>query len=158
LVLDLTRFAGLPEANSPFLKGAIQREAQWQFLVRFREEISKPIFDFNSHLDYVPTQVVAEFLTTKLVVEVGSEQRKIDGIVYGSAQKPGGKNLALFGDAARVLTNEPERVAGEPPDPFEATLGWASTSVAGPPALKVSPKDVEQRRVHGVTIDAEGDL
>ena len=50
-------------------------------------ELSKPIDkDGREHTDYVPTQVLAEYIKTK----------NIHGIIYESSRKLDGKNIALF--------------------------------------------------------------
>jgi hypothetical protein len=59
-----------------------------KFLRMFLKDMSVPIRpDDSDHIDYVPTQVVAEFLKHELGV---------DGIVYSSVKNPGGKCVALF--------------------------------------------------------------
>jgi hypothetical protein len=55
-------------------------------LKEFADEIAQPIRGEDAAVDYVPTQVLAEFLRT----------RGYDGIRYGSAKRQRGINLVLF--------------------------------------------------------------
>lgn len=59
------------------------------FLNGFIKEISKPIDDNAKDYQYVPTQIIAEFLKLHL---------ELDGIIYPSSIYPSGKNYVLFGD------------------------------------------------------------
>lgn len=63
------------------------------FLNHIAEEISKPIQrDDKIHINYIPTQVVTEFVRSKLTAE-GS---RIDGIKYQSAAHPGNASYVMF--------------------------------------------------------------
>jgi hypothetical protein len=68
--------------------------APTDFLDGLREDIAAPVFphDDNS-LAYVPTQVVSEFLKHRFVDKSG---KHIDGIVYPSTKRAGGRNIVLF--------------------------------------------------------------
>lgn len=84
-VIDLTRIP----SNSFWMKG-------WQenkFLHQFNREITKPtdIEDLN-HLQYVPTQVITEYIRYMLVDKEGNH---VDGIIYGSS-KTKERNIVLF--------------------------------------------------------------
>lgn len=70
-----------------------------RFLHRLADDISRPIArDDRVHIEYVPTQVVTEFLrTTKL-----PEGVKLDGIRYRSSRRDGGISLVLFADRRNV--------------------------------------------------------
>jgi hypothetical protein len=100
-VLDTTRFSGKPKAANMYKPGALQQAAQWNFMRSFMEQISKPVKRDDEHLDYIPTQAVAEYLAYHHEVRVEGEARKIDAIIYASAQNNGeGKNIAIFGAAS----------------------------------------------------------
>ena len=101
-VLDMTRFSEPPRALNLFNKDHIRRLAQWHFLQRFRVEIAKPIKPDAEHLDYVPTQAVAEYLSKVFTVRMGKERRPIDAVIFQSAQRPQGSNIVLLGDAAQI--------------------------------------------------------
>ncbi len=90
-ILDLTH---LPAEPSIFDEARRPERESLLFLERFVEEISQPVRkDAREHIDYVPSQVVCEYLA--LVFRV-SRNRSLDGIVYPSAVRPGGRNLVLF--------------------------------------------------------------
>jgi len=105
-VLDTTCFEGYAKSIDIFNEEQIRRFSQWTFLQVFMEEIAKPILPSDEHLDYIPTQAVAEFLNTQPVARNDTNQAiKIDALIYNSSQRRGGKNIALFGNASRVAGN-----------------------------------------------------
>lgn len=109
VVLDTTRFAAPPKELNLFARDHVRRLGQWRFMQRFMAEIAKPISPGDEHLDYVPTQVVAEFLNRIHEVRIGKQVRPIEGILYRSAQHPEGVNIVMLGDAAVVKDAEPPR-------------------------------------------------
>ncbi|AGI65957.1 hypothetical protein OAN307_c01900 [Octadecabacter antarcticus 307] len=102
LVLDTTKFTGRPKAINIFTPTYATRMRLWKFMTTFMNEIARPCLPDDEHLDYVPTQVVSEYLTHLHKVKRGDKQMTIDAIIYGSAQNGKGKNIAIFGDAAVV--------------------------------------------------------
>lgn len=68
----------------------------------FASEISQPILPGDEHLEYVPAQVVAEYLTSTPLRWRGTEVTP-DEIIFRSAQRNGGKNIAVMGDAALII-------------------------------------------------------
>ena len=63
------------------------------FLNHVREEISKPVQrNDRSHIDYIPTQVITEFVRSQLI---GLDTR-VDGIKYWSAVHPGHASYVIF--------------------------------------------------------------
>lgn len=108
VVLDTTRFSGRPKAINIFAKTYITRMKLWKFMATFMNEISMPCLPDDEYLDYVPTQVVSEYLTHLHEISRGGAARTIDAIIYRSAQNGSGKNIAIFGNAAVVkgATNE----------------------------------------------------
>ena len=107
-VLDMTRFRKRPKQLDPFAKDHVRRLTQWRFMQRFRREISKPILKTDEHIDYVPTQAVAEYLNAVHEVRMGEDKIHVDAIIFNSAQRPDGRNIVVLGDAAFI-----ERVQGE---------------------------------------------
>lgn len=101
-ILDMTRFTNDVANRSIFSPVRQKRLDQWRFMQVFQEEITRPILPDDEVLDYVPTQAVSEFIHVALAAEAKSTSSRIDGIIYGSAQRPGGRNIALFGEAALV--------------------------------------------------------
>jgi RES domain-containing protein len=90
-VLDLTK---LPAAPSVFTEDEYGTRETIAFLERFIETITAPVTrDGREHIDYVPSQVVSEFLAQVLETDDG---KKLDGVVYPSAVLPGGRNLVIF--------------------------------------------------------------
>lgn len=100
-VLDTTRFVGKPKFTDMYKPGAVQVAAQWNFMRSFMRQISKPVRPGEEHLDYIPTQAVAEYLAYHHEVKVDGHTRKIEAIVYASAQNNReGKNIAILGPAS----------------------------------------------------------
>lgn len=58
------------------------------FIKAFITDISKPINESDTLLEYVPTQIMAEYIWS-----LG-----YDGFIFDSSQNKGGENLVLFGD------------------------------------------------------------
>jgi hypothetical protein len=66
------------------------------FLRHFVEEIAKPfVRDDHIHIEYVPTQIVTEWLRTHFDPGPGEP---LVGVLYGSSRNPEGVNAALFID------------------------------------------------------------
>ena len=108
-VLDTTRFHVPIKDSSPFYKKYFEKLQQWQFMQQFMYEISKPVLPTDEHIDYIPTQAVAEFLLNNENLKLKDANIKIEGIIYPSAQYPNGKNIAFLGDAALVKTELPDK-------------------------------------------------
>ena len=138
LVLDTTGFSGKPKSIDIFAKTHIKRMRLWKFMTKFMSEIAQPCLPDSEHLDYVPTQVVSEYLTHlhKLPRRYG---RTIDGIIYRSAQNGDGKNIAIFGDAGMVQKADQHRFRR-----FRSS-----------PGLKYVEGSATSREIKGVMHDAE---
>lgn len=100
LVLDLV---ALPTPPSIFDSAQRHLRRPLMFLTEFAEQVSKPLTDRGrEHIDYVPTQVVAEFLRVAFHAELGPVQ----GIRYSSGQHQGGVCVALFVPHDRCVESE----------------------------------------------------
>jgi len=108
-VLDTTCFSGAPKPLSLFAKDHIRRMGQWRFMRRFMQEIAQPISPRDVHLDYIPTQAVAEYLVHHHEFTLKRRKVKIEAIIYQSAQHPAGKNMAILGEASTVGLVEDEQ-------------------------------------------------
>jgi hypothetical protein len=122
-VLDTTRFQAPPKELNIFAPDHIRRAAQWRFMCRFMDEIGQPISPTDEHLDYIPTQAVAEYLLHHHAFSFAGRSGKIEAIIYRSAQNPTGKNIAVLGEAALVgLLDKDEPAQAGPPVPYAAWL------------------------------------
>lgn len=89
LVLDL---ATMPDPPSIFDSERALRRPLY-FLADFAADISQPLEALGrEHVDYVPTQVVAEFLRLSFVSELGP----VAGVRYRSVRHDGGTCVVLF--------------------------------------------------------------
>jgi len=59
---------------------------QQQFIKEFLQDISKPIKDNDQYLEYIPTQIMAEYIW----------HLDIDGFLFDSSQNKNGVNLVIF--------------------------------------------------------------
>lgn len=75
-VLDLTRLSEV-RTGSLFHPNYQDKAARRAFLAQFHSRIAKPIQPHEEHLEYVPTQAVAQYVANVL---------KLDGILFASAQ------------------------------------------------------------------------
>lgn len=92
LVADLTK---LPPIPSIFDSGQRNEREALLFLREFTRQISRPVKkDGTEHIDYVPSQVVCEYLAQ--VFEIDSSGKRLEGIVFPSSIKPGCHNIVLF--------------------------------------------------------------
>jgi hypothetical protein len=100
-LLDLTWFLEGGSAGSPFDDDHQENAEFIRFLRRFTRIVSSPVLPGANVIDYVPTQVAAEFFNV-----VG----KFDGILYSSslltrsdaAERHADTNIALFDGAAII--------------------------------------------------------
>ena len=146
-VLDTTRFSAPIKEASVFNKSYEQRVSQWEFMQEFMKQIAKPISPGDTHLDYIPTQAVAEYLVQKHKFKRDGNNVSIEGLIFNSAQRSGSKNIVLFGDAAHaVLTDEETAIDKErnKEAQFNVWYEYWSNSSQKPlsPALKVDLNSV----------------
>ena len=96
------------------------------FLKRLVDEISRPVMPKEEEREYLPTQVVAEYLANKVTP-------RLDGIIFPSSQtNSAGRNLVLFNHACGVKVysqplNDESRVALT--HRFPEGDGWADVRV-----------------------------
>jgi hypothetical protein len=158
-VLDTTLFVDRPGAVNLFAAGALKRKRQWAFMQTFMEEIGQPVFPGDEHLQYLPTQAVAEFLNRRFKVKFAGERRAIDAVIFRSAQRPEGRNIVILGNAALVevdaakYPDEPGKLIGfKDDDDFEFWFENELESVRADkkPGLRVEPETVRWTQIDGV--------
>jgi hypothetical protein len=99
-VIDLTLLNDFSSKLDIFEKNYDKLAPIYQFLKRFHEEISKPILPSDEQLQYIPTQVISEYLEQ-------SFKPKVNGIIYRSAQSKNGKNIVLFNSSSMIMYKTP---------------------------------------------------
>lgn len=98
-VIDLTALPSMPSVFDLERKDAREKAL---FIHEFVETISVPVTkDGREHIDYVPSQVVCEYLAQ--VFDAGKDTR-LAGLIYPSAVKAGGKNLVVFPEDRYLAT------------------------------------------------------
>lgn len=165
-VLDLTAFDRHPPSGSLFRPGYNEERLRWRFLQSFHQEITQPIPPGSESIEYVPTQVIAEYLHAHL---------GFDGVIYRSAQvgvtdsdieeppatPPELRNLALFGADGLIEGLEGEHEEADPTGDRELERflgGWENTTrdernVRSTPVLKRYDSPPQVLRVRKIEYD-----
>jgi hypothetical protein len=90
-VLDLAELPAIPSVFDADCRHLIE---PLRFLHVFVDEVRKPIRrDEYEHVEYVPTQIVAEYFRHLYERQTGE---RVDGIAYRSAIAADGSNVVLF--------------------------------------------------------------
>ena len=106
-ILDLTRIPRTPSIFEP-ISDTLEYDPRPPliFLNYFAAELSMPITgDRSIHVEYVPPQVVTEFVRT----EFRHEGLALDGIRYQSARHQGKASLVLFASQANLADSKDAR-------------------------------------------------
>jgi hypothetical protein len=101
-VVDLDKLPSVPSLFDDELRGM-----RWviQFLRDFREELIRPVQpDSSVHIEYVPTQIVTEYLR----LWFPADGETIDGVVYTSSRAADGRCVVLFVDNERCIEAKQE--------------------------------------------------
>jgi hypothetical protein len=107
LILDLTNVPRVPSIFEG-LSDTAESDPRYElmFLHRFTNDVSEPIDRKDrAHVDYVPTQVVAEYFRSVAL----DDGRRLDGIKYTSAQRPPCVCYVLFANQGGVVPSEEDR-------------------------------------------------
>ena len=133
LILDLTR---LPEIPSVFAElpdtSEYDPRPRLNFLHHVSREISKPIArDDRVHVEYVPTQVVTEYVRSAVRIKGDP----VEGIRYASSHSSTQTALVLFADQTNLLFEE-----GERPDFYQLKDRWLRLLAAS--GIKVTSEDI----------------
>jgi hypothetical protein len=135
LILDLTRFPKPPcvfAALSDTME--FDPRPRLNFLRNVSSDISRPIArDDRVHVEYVPTQVVTEYV--RAAVRIGG--RSIDGIRYKSSRRRATTAMVLFADQANLVLGESER-----PQFYRTNDRWLRLETSG--SVAVSAQDIEK--------------
>ena len=95
-LLDVKALRSVFIEGSVFDSGYIRRLERAKFLERLSERISRPVLPNDEPLEYLVTQVVADYLASR-------SMPALDGILYPSVQDgTNGSNVMLFHEASRV--------------------------------------------------------
>lgn len=93
-LLDLTNLPAIP---SLFDLGQSYELPRIEFLQAFEKDLTKPVSRENeAHTEYVPTQVVTEYVRHHLRTPAGGQ---VDGILYRSSRKRESTALVIFAEA-----------------------------------------------------------
>ncbi len=147
LILDLTRLPEVPSVFAELPDTMGDPRPQLGFLHSISRDISRPIArDDRVHVEYVPTQIVTEYVRT--AVKIG--KRKIDGIRYNSSRLHAATALVLFADQSNLILDKDER-----PDFYRTDDRWLRLAKAT--EVKVGEKDIQRwaaKPKHGFSLVA----
>lgn len=80
------------------------------FVTAFRDEIARPVArDGREHIDYVPSQIVTEYI--RRVYRTANGER-LDGVLYPSTKNPEGVCVALFATGADIAASRAKAPRG----------------------------------------------
>jgi len=162
-LLDLPRlqYAWTKEAGSPFDSNHTDLVARVAFLKRIAHEMSLPIMPGEEDIDYIPTQIITEYLASR-------EDLGLDGIIFKSSQintddDELGNNVLLFKNSSSVKREKKyfveDRIMLSDKVDIEYTLtstnSKKSKGRASKPTLKVDYKKTEVRKITGVKYSTE---
>jgi hypothetical protein len=136
-LLDLTRLGKVFLQGSLFDSVHTESLSRVHFLKQLEAELSQPVMPGSESRDYLPTQVVAEYLATHPDME-------LDGVMFASSQialeegegtdtqEQQGKNVVLFSHACGLerydvpdgTEIEVHRYHGDPDDPDHSIWIW----------------------------------
>ena len=131
-LLDLEALTKVIVQSSPFALDYAEHTGRAAFLKRLVREISRPVMPQDQHSEYIATQVVAEYLASRL-------DPRLDGIIFPSSQTGSdGRNLVLFNHACRV---EPyELPKGTTVEVRVDIPGFGRDAAEGPRGIYISEK------------------
>jgi hypothetical protein len=101
--MRIVDFSRLPEIPSVFDQSEETPRVRHElgFLYGMRRDIGRTVtLDGREHIDYVPTQVVCEYLRDRLPAELGTP---VHGLAWESSRRAGSLNIVLFLDRERCV-------------------------------------------------------
>ena len=99
ILLDLTDVPALPD---PFDQAKRRYTSDIQFIREFIDDFTKPVDRTSSSIDYVPTQVVTEYIRRRMKTGNGES---FDGIRYESSRRGGGVSVVIFAKQENCVAN-----------------------------------------------------
>ncbi len=110
--LRLLDLCGIPTIPSFWFTPRDERD-RTRFLHAFTADISKSVIhDGREHIEYVPTQILTEYFRDEFQTNDGEH---LDGILYPSAQRKGGKNVVIFAGQDDLVPAAERRLLHNPP-------------------------------------------
>lgn len=100
-LLDLHALDAVHDQGSIFDPTWKERLERVAFLRRLRDLMTRPVMPGYEISNYLPTQVVADYLANEC-------DPPFDGMIFKSVQVKSGRNVVLFRRACRVVSLEPE--------------------------------------------------
>lgn len=149
-LLDLDALSRVYAGGSYFDPDYSERKGRAEFFRHLVSEISRPVMPQEEALEYLPTQVVAEFLAQRV-------DPRLDGIIFHSSQTGGdGRNVVLFNHARGVEPDDlpkgtsvevrlPPRGIDDSDDWYGGIVVWETVPSNLPASESTTPKGVGRR-------------
>lgn len=97
-LLDLSRLRPILEDGELFDRLSPKVQNQLSNLMFIGAKLAFPVLPGHEHNGYLTTQAIADFLSTL-------HTPNLDGIIYSSSQKLGGKNVVIFQKSSSITPN-----------------------------------------------------
>lgn len=97
-LLDLSRLRPILEDGTLFDRLSSKVQNQLSNLMFIGAKLAFPVLPGHEHNGYLTTQAIADFLSAL-------HAPKLDGIIYSSSQKFGGKNVVIFQKSSSITPN-----------------------------------------------------
>ncbi|WP_218669066.1 RES family NAD+ phosphorylase, partial [Leptonema illini] len=133
-LLDLGMLSKVYAQGSYFDRDFVKRKSHAAFLKHLVAELTKPVMPEEELLDYLPTQIIAEYLSNK-------SNPELDGIIFNSTQSSGGReNIVLFQKSSGV---EPYSL----PSDWEINIhyGWPTEDGVADDSVFICEKKTDNR-------------
>lgn len=98
-VFDFTVFDSVPQEN----QSECYKHTRYEFISQMQQEISKPILPHEKQREYIPTQIVTEYL---------KEHFHCDAIIYASSVHSGKRNIAVLNRNKELVSDEDKATLG----------------------------------------------
>lgn len=154
-LLDIDALKSLLVAGSLFDPTHFERLKRAAFLNNFSERFTRPVMPNREAFEYIPTQVVADYLANEVIPH-------LDGILYASSQTKAGRNVALFHRSSRVeqlvmpegMHTDVELVLMTEDGPEPGYTVWEEIPASKPKPISNRTKPV-RRRAHSSSPDSD---
>jgi hypothetical protein len=114
-ILNFDLLTNVVKDFSYFEPGSSEKIGRVAFLRNIVKQLEKPIMPNDSYYDYLPTQIISEYLCNKV-------EPRVDGIIFSSSQvSTDGKNIVLFNHSS---ITKPYKLNSNVD--FSVNFGWHS--------------------------------
>ena len=144
-LLDLNALDALRRPHGIFRPTSVDEAKRANFLSTLRGHLTDAVLPGDEALDYLPTQMMADFL--------GNEMEDVDGVTFPSVQSGcDTHNVTLFNKASKVEPRISDVTAQRGIDPY---LGDSPERDDREPVLRIDREAIKSLLVRGVDVKVE---